>query len=304
MQPLRAAMTETARMVRLEPDLRLVRAPNPSPMTERGTNSYVLGCGAVAVIDPGPDDARHLEALLAALEPGERVSHILVTHSHLDHCGVAPALARRTGAPVLAFGPSAAGRDPDLRARHAAAGLGEGAGIDPDFAPDACIADGARISGADWELRALWTPGHMGNHLCFIADGRAFSGDHVMGWSSSVVAPPEGDMGAYLDSLTRLRDAGAARLYPGHGAPVEDPPARIDALIRHRRARARQLLDALAGGASDLDALTRAVYADTPPPLLGAARRNLLAHLFDLEARGVVRTDHAADGTRCYSLAR
>ena len=287
----------------LEADLRVVRADNPSPMTERGTNSYILGRGAVAVIDPGPDDPRHLEALMRALAPRERVSHILVTHSHRDHSGLAPALARRTGAPVLAFGPSGAGRDARLQARIAALGLAEGTGVHRDFTPDRVVAAGETVAGSDWQLTALWTPGHMGNHLCFHGATRVFSGDHVMGWSSSVVAPPEGDMGAYIASLEQLRDIAAARFYPGHGPPIDTPHERVDALIRHRRTREAQILDDLAGGPADLAALTASVYSETPPALHAAARYNLLSHLLDLETRGTVRTETPRNGIERYALA-
>lgn len=200
--------------VQLEAGLRVVRADNPSPMTERGTNSYILGRGSVAIIDPGPDDPRHLEALMRALAPRERVSHILVTHSHRDHSGLAPALARRTDAPVLAFGSSDAGRDAQLQARIAELGIAEGSGVHRDFVPDRVVLPGATVAGSDWQLTALWTPGHMSNHLCFRGETCVFTGDHVMGWSSSIVAPPEGDMGAYIAALEHLRDVPAARFYP------------------------------------------------------------------------------------------
>lgn len=287
----------------LEANLRLVRADNPSLMTERGTNSYILGRGAVAIIDPGPDDPRHLEALMRALAPHERVSHILVTHSHRDHSGLAPALARRTGAPVLAFGPSDAGRDALLQARIAALGIAEGTGVHRDFTPDRVVAAGEIIAGSDWQVTALWTPGHMGNHLCYQSETCVFTGDHVMGWSSSVVAPPEGDMRVYIDALEQLRDIAAARFYPGHGPPIDTPQERVDALIRHRRTREAQILEDLAAGPADLTNLTARVYRETPPSLHAAARYNLLSHLLDLEARGIVTSEAPPHGGERYALA-
>lgn len=269
------------------PGVRRVLAPNPSPMTERGTNTWVIGTGAVAVIDPGPDDPRHLAALMAEIGDA-RVEAIFVTHSHLDHSGLARALARATGAPVLGFGPSGAGRSAAM-ARLAAAGLaGGGEGVDAGFVPDAVLADGAVWRGAAGEVVALHTPGHMGNHVCLVWEGVAFSGDHVMGWASSLVSPPEGDLGDYMASLDRLGSVGAARLMPGHGAVVEDPAARIVALAAHRRAREAEILAVLAEGPATVEVIVAGVYRDVAPALHGAAGRNVLAHLVDLAGRNVV----------------
>ncbi|TCP42870.1 MBL fold metallo-hydrolase [Rhodovulum marinum] len=263
----------------LRPGLRRVLAPNPSPMTFRGTNSYILGEGRVAVIDPGPALPAHLDALLAALAPGETVSHILVTHSHVDHSPLARPLARATGAPVLAFGDSAAGRRADLAALS---GLGGGEGVDTHFTPDARLADGETVAGDGWRVKAIHTPGHMGNHLSFAWQDAIFSGDHVMGWATSMVSPPDGDLAAFMASLDRLAARPEAVLYPGHGAPVANGPARIAKLIAHRRARGAQILAALAAGPATPGQIARTVYADTPAALLPAATRNVLAHLIEL----------------------
>lgn len=276
---------------RLAPGLRRVLAPNPGPLTGAGTNSYILGEGEVAVIDPGPDDPAHLAALEAALAPGERIGHVLVTHAHRDHAPLARALAARWGAPVLAFGDATAGRNP---AFAALADLGGGEGVDEGFAPDIRLADGATVEGAGWRLTALWTPGHMGNHLCLLWGDAAFSGDHVMGWATTVVSPPDGDMAAYMASLDRLASAAARVLYPGHGAPVTDPAARISELRAHRRAREAAILARLGPEPQDIPGLTRAVYTDIAPGLLPAAERNVLAHLLDLCARGEARCVGAA----------
>jgi len=276
----------------LAPGLRRVLAPNPSPMTLHGTNTYILGEGRVAVIDPGPDSAEHLVALRAALSPGERVSHVIVTHSHRDHAPLARPLALASGSPVMAFGPSDAGRSPAMQALAGAGAIGGGEGVVADFAPDERLDDGAVLDGGDWQLRALHTPGHMGNHLCLLWGSMAFTGDHVMGWASSLVSPPDGDMGRYMASLDRLEAAGAHVLYPGHGAEVTDPAARIAELRRHRQMREAQIVATLErSGPAGCETLTRLIYTDTPAGLLPAAERNVLAHMVDLAERGRVLAD-------------
>lgn len=273
--------------------LRLVLAPNPSPMTAEGTNSYLLGEGAVTVIDPGPDNPAHLRALLAALAPGERITRILVSHSHLDHSPAARPLAQATGAPVMAFGDSTAGRSARMQALADQANgnpaIGGGEGVDTAFAPDICLTDGAELDIGGQPLRALHTPGHFGNHLCFQWGGTLFTGDHVMGWAPSLVSPPDGDLTDFMASLDRLEGLGQTRLFPGHGAPVEDGQGRIRALRAHRLSREAAIRAALATGADTARRITRAVYTDVAPALLPAAERNVLAHLIDLDARGLAR---------------
>ncbi len=269
--------------------IRSVLAPNPSMMTQLGTNTYILGTGRVAVIDPGPDLPDHHSAILAALAPGECISHILITHSHLDHSGLASSLAQATGARVLAFGTAHAGRSNTMTriAQHLPIGGGEG--LDHAFHPDELIADGETIASDTWSLEAIHTPGHLGNHLCF-AHGRVlFSGDHVMGWSTSLISPPDGDMTDYLASLQKLSARKWDRFYPGHGAEVADPTDRLVELLAHRRGREAALLAAMADGVSDLHHLTRRIYRDLSPALFPAAERNVLAHLIDMEGRSLVR---------------
>lgn len=270
------------------PGLRQVLAPNPSPMTLHGTNTWIVGTGRVAVIDPGPALPEHLAALLAALAPGEAVSHILVTHAHLDHSPLARPLAQATGAPVLAFGDARAGRSP-VMARLAAAGAGGGGeGVDADFAPDELLADGDEVAGDGWTLTALHTPGHFGNHMSFVWAERLFTGDQVMGWSSSLISPPDGDVGQYLASLDRLAGLGARVAHSGHGPDIADPAARITELATHRRQREAEVLAALAEAPGDAAGLAARIYTGTPPALLRAAARNVLAHLVDLSERGLI----------------
>lgn len=276
---------------RPEPGLRRVLAPNPSPMTENGTNSYILGEGRVAVIDPGPADPAHLAALLAALAPGERVSHIFVTHAHLDHSALARPLAEATGAPVLAFGTAIAGRSARMAALAARSRLAGGEGVDRGFVPDLTLADGDEVAGEGWHLRALHTPGHFGNHLSLVWGDAVFSGDHVMGWASSLISPPDGDMGAYMASLAHLAAACPARLYPGHGAVVADAAVRIGELTAHRLAREAAIRAALAEGPVDAASLAARLYHDTPAALLPAAARNVLAHLIDLTDRNIAEPE-------------
>jgi glyoxylase-like metal-dependent hydrolase (beta-lactamase superfamily II) len=273
----------------VEPGLRRVLAPNPSPMTHWGTNTYLLGEREIAVIDPGPDDPDHLAAILDATA-GARITHILVTHAHRDHSPLARELSARTGAPVLGFGAATAGRSKVMEDLARTAIVGGGEGVDHGFAPDLALADGDTLSGAEWSLTVLWTPGHFAGHLSFLWEGAIFSGDHVMGWASTMISPPDGDVTSFMTSCARLRRMGARRIYPGHGAAIDDPDARLDWLMRHRREREAQILAALGQTPLDLPTLTRRIYHDASPLLLPAAERNVLAHLIDLDTRRLVRS--------------
>ncbi len=273
--------------VTLAPGLRRVLAPNPSPMTYWGTNTYIVGFGELAIIDPGPDSPEHLEALLVAIGT-DRVRHILLTHSHLDHSPLARPLARKTGAPVSAFGPSHAGRSAIMQQLAADGLAGGGEGIDAAFQPDQVLADGDLINGTDWQLEALHTPGHIGNHVCFRWDDAVFTGDHVMGWASSLVSPPDGDLTDFMASCERLKGAPAATFYPGHGAPITDPQQRLDWLMKHRKGREDQILAVLEEQIHTAQSLTEAVYTDVPKVMYPVAIRNVFAHLIDLVQRGRV----------------
>lgn len=272
----------------LEPGLRRIVAPNPSPMTYRGTNTYLLGETDVAVIDPGPDSPAHLEAILAAIEPGQRISHIIVTHTHLDHSPLARPLAARTGAEVWAFGGATAGRSAVMQGLAEAGLMGGGEGVNHGFRPDHTLADGDMLEGNSWALEVLHTPGHIGNHLCLAWGDACLTADHVMGWATSLVSPPDGDLTDFMASCEKLGARNWRVFYPGHGAPVSDPNARLDWLVAHRRAREVSILKALSAGPATAEDLARAIYSETPAALLGAATRNVLAHLVDLTGRGRV----------------
>ena len=270
------------------PGVRRVTARNPSPMTFTGTRSYLVGTREVAVIDPGPDDPAHRAAILAAVGEGE-VSQILLTHTHVDHSAGARALAEATGAPVAGFGPHGAGMSATMQALAASgADLGGGEGADRACVPDLALADGAGLAGAGWEITALHTPGHLSNHLSFVLEGTGavFTGDTVMGWATTLVSPPEGDMAALMRSLRRLAARADAVLLPGHGHPVRDPAAMLAHQIAHREGRAAGILAGLDAGPATAAELARAIYTDTDPALLPAAARNVFATLIGLMDEG------------------
>jgi glyoxylase-like metal-dependent hydrolase (beta-lactamase superfamily II) len=267
------------------PGVRRILCANPGPFTFRGTNTYVIGRGRVAVLDPGPADPAHLAAILRAIE-GERLTRILVSHTHRDHSPGAAALAAATGAATLGFGP------------HVTPPDAGGEGGDHDFRPDIALPDGAAVEEDDWRLTALHTPGHCANHLCFALEttsraGVLFSADHVMSWSTTVVSPPDGDMAAYMASLARLA-ARDDRLYlPGHGPPLPDPAPFVAALAAHRMEREAKVLDALrAARRATAAQLVPAAYGPAlDPKLVPAAARSLLAHLIKLAAEGQALRD-------------
>lgn len=262
---------------------RRILAPNPSALTGPGTTTFLIGRADVAVIDPGPDDPAHIEAVARAGQG--RIGHILVTHAHRDHSAGALRLARLTGAQVLAFGRARDGRSP-IMARLAEAVAG-GEGLDDEFTPDCTLRDGEVVTGADWSLRALHMPGHAAGHLCFEWGDQVFCGDLVMGWSSTLISPPDGDLADYMRSLDRLAALAPHRLLPTHGPAIEAPLPRLAELAAHRRTRSAQILAALRERPDSAEALARRIY-DIPAPLLPAATRNVLAHLIALSQLGAV----------------
>jgi glyoxylase-like metal-dependent hydrolase (beta-lactamase superfamily II) len=267
-------------LTRVSPMVRRLVAPNASPFTFNGTCTYIVGRDRVAIVDPGPDDDSHLSALLAAVD-GERVETILVTHTHRDHSVGARKLRAATGARMIGAAPFTPRGD---------GSTGLDSAHDRDYSPDAILVDGERWQGAGYTLEAVATPGHCSNHVCFalVEEGALFSGDHVMAWSTSVVAPPDGSMRAYLDSLDKLRGRAETIYWPGHGGPVAEPQRYLRALIHHRRQREASILNTLADGPQTIPALVAKVYVGLNPSLTHAAGFSTLAHLEDLSERGLV----------------
>ncbi len=276
-----------------------VLAPNPSPMTYHGTNTYLLGTQeSLVVLDPGPDSTAHLETLLSVI--GTRpVSHILVSHSHLDHAPLARRLSDSVAAPVLAYGNHTAGRRPIMQELAKAGQIGGGEGADTDFAPDRTLLDGEMLQTPAGKIEVMHLPGHIANHLGFSWNGQIFAGDHVMGWASSLVSPPDGDLTSFMTSCGRLLARSETLYHCGHGDPIKDGPARVRWLIEHRNARTAQLRAALQDGPGDLTSLTERVYTDIDRHMLPAAARNLLAHLIALIETGEVaaQPNLSADAT-------
>lgn len=281
--------------------VRVIRADNPSPLTGPGTNSFLIGTEEVAVIDPGPDDPAHVAAILEAAEG--RISHILVTHPHLDHSAAVPRLAAATGAPVMAFGTAEAGRSPPMQRLAEAGAVGGGEGADAAFRPDVTLADGDVLRGAGWEITAVHTPGHMGSHLCFRLGDAVLCGDLVMGWATTLISPPDGDLVDYLRSLERLALLAPRALYPAHGDPVTDPLPRLAELAAHRRARTAQILAALDAAPGTAEALAARIYTEIPAALLPAATRNVLAHLVALGDLGAVAPEGGLTAGAVWSRA-
>ncbi|HEX3673830.1 MAG TPA: MBL fold metallo-hydrolase [Rhizomicrobium sp.] len=266
--------------IALSPLIARVLAPNPGPFTFKGTGVYLVGGKDVAVIDPGPLIPEHVDALKRALD-GKRVSHILVTHTHSDHSPAAQPLKEWSGAKTYAFGPHGSGHDDVVKMEE---------GGDRAFMPDVRVTDGEIIEGDGFTVECVYTPGHTSNHMCFaLKDEQAlFSGDHVMGWSTTVVTPPDGDMAQYMASLRKLRARDDRILYPTHGAPIRDPAPFLDAYIAHRLEREAQILAAVGDGLSTIPEMVARMYADVDKRLHPAAARSVQAHLIQLEQEGRV----------------
>jgi glyoxylase-like metal-dependent hydrolase (beta-lactamase superfamily II) len=281
------------------PGVRRVLANNPSPFTFKGTVSYIVGKGQVAIIDPGPLDEAHIAALLDAVR-GETVTHIFVTHTHRDHSPAVPAIKAATGALVLAEGPHRparplnVGEAPRLDASN-----------DTDFRPDRALADGEVVAGKGFTIEAVTTPGHTANHMAFAFKEASllFSGDHVMAWSTPVVAPPDGAMSDYMASLEKLTRRSETIYLPGHGGLVREAPAFVQKYIKHREGREASILHRLGKGEADIPTIVRAVYIGLDPRLTKAAGLSVLAHLEDLVTRGRVKTEGQPSIEGQYRLA-
>jgi glyoxylase-like metal-dependent hydrolase (beta-lactamase superfamily II) len=280
------------------PGVRAIVANNPGPFTFKGTVSYIVGRGKVAIVDPGPDDDIHIAALLDAVR-GETVHGIFVTHTHRDHSPAVPKIKAATGATVYAEGPHR-----PARPLHIGEAERLDASADLDFRPDIALADGDVVTGDGWTIEAITTPGHTANHMAYAfkeAD-LIFSGDHVMAWSTSIVAPPDGAMSDYMASLEKLARRSEPTYLPGHGGPVREAPRFVRSYIRHRQGREESILRRLGKGAADIPTLVRAIYIGLDPRLTGAAALSVLAHLEDLVARGLVATEGTPSISGTYRL--
>lgn len=280
---------------RVSPLIRRVVANNAGPFTYKGTGTYIIGAGDVAVIDPGPDMDDHLEALLAATA-GERITHIFVTHNHADHSPLARPLAERTGATIYACAKAGVPTESEVRME---------AGDDRSFRPDVGLCEGGLFKGGDWTIEAIPTPGHTSNHLCYalLEENALFSGDHIMGWSTTVISPPDGDMGDYFDSLDKIKAREFSTLWPTHGPPVTDPAPFIQAYIDHRRAREAQILAAVGDGLSRIKVMVPVLYKDVDSRLHPAAAHSVMAHMIQLVKDGRVLCDGAPSLDSEYRLA-
>ena len=284
------------KLIDVAPNIRRLLTRNPGPFTFKGTGVFVVGRGKAAVIDPGPDDPTHLDALRRALE-GESITHVLVTHTHRDHSPAAKFLKSWTGAKTYGFGPQVRNQ------RRQGPAVEEGG--DTDFTPDVAVRDGDTIEGDGFRFISVHTPGHMSNHVCFALESERalFSGDHVMGWSTSVVAPPDGDMADYRASLKKLLDRDDVIYWPTHGGPVREPKLHVSALIGHRDEREAQILRALKDEARAIPEIVDRIYVGLDPRLKGAAGLSVLAHLLELIRNGRVVADGRANLSGRFRLA-
>lgn len=283
----------------LAPGVVRIVANNPNHFTFKGTNTYLLGAGSTrALIDPGPEDPAHLKAILDTLG-GHELSHVIITHTHRDHTDGMPALLEATGAKTVGFGR----RVPNRGTKRTSPSGGEY--VEKDFIPDVPLADGQRLEGDGWALTALHTPGHAPDHLCFALEGTKilFSGDHVMGWSTSVVGPPEGNMGDFIRSLQRLTERSDELYFPGHGGQVEAPQRLVKAYLLHRRMREQSILECIRQGNNTARAIVPIIYKDLDPKLLNAASLSVFAHVEHLIERGLVYCDSPLSADRALSLS-
>ena len=288
--------------VELQDGLMRLTAPNPSPMTSTGTNTYILGRKELLIIDPGPNSEAHLRNIMEVIPKYTKVTHILITHSHLDHSGLAPKLSKILNAPTLAFGTALDGLSNDMK-RICKMGLTfETFGIDTEFVPDHFLEDKEKISSLEWEVVAHHTPGHLSNHICYQYLDKLFTGDHIMEWSTSVISPPEGDVSQFINSCEKIDNLHCEKFYPGHGIPVENPSERIAELIQHRKKREIEILNFLKNRDATISQITKNIYFNIDQNLLSVASRNVKAHLVDLIIKKQVTVDDISSDTAMYSL--
>ena len=277
----------TARITKPAANIFRILSPNPSPMTYTGTNTYVVDNGEIAVIDPGPKIQEHFDNILEVIG-GKPIKYIFLTHSHIDHSPLAADLSNKYNTPIYGYGPSDAGLSKTMLKLISDGYESSSEGIDHDFYPDYLIKDGEYFELNETSITAIHTPGHMGNHLCFQYDRVLFSGDHIMGWATSMVSPPYGDLTQFMASCHLLKDKNISLILPGHGEQVDNPKERIEYLISHRLERERQIKSTLQHNSLNALEITEIVYVDIDKSLIPAATRNVFAHLLDLNERGLV----------------
>ena len=288
--------------VELQDGLMRLIAPNPSPMTSTGTNTYILGRKELLIIDPGPNSEAHLRNIMEVIPKYTKVTHILITHSHLDHSGLAPKLSKILNAPTLAFGTALDGLSNDMKSICKMGLTSEKFGIDTEFVPDHFLKDEEKISSREWEVVAHHTPGHLSNHICYQYLDKLFTGDHIMEWSTSVISPPEGDVSQFINSCEKIYNLHCEKFYPGHGIPVENPSERIAELIEHRKKREIEILNFLKNRDATISQITKNIYFNIDQNLLSVASRNVKAHLVDLIIKKQVTVDDISSDTAMYSL--
>lgn len=277
------------------PGIRRVIAENPGPFTLHGTGTYIIGEGKVAVIDPGPADSVHIDSLLKGLD-GETISHVLVTHTHMDHSPGCALLREHCDAPTYAYGPHGAGK--------LESGIQVEEGGDMEFEPDVLVKDGDIISGDGWSVECVYTPGHTSNHMCFAyrEQKALFTGDHVMGWSTSIISPPDGDMGDYLKSLEKLLGRDDKIFWPTHGPSIDDPKSFVRQFIEHRAEREAQIIDCLKRGLTTIEVMVPDMYNGLPEFMYPAAARSVLAAMEHMANKGNIVSSGAVSIDASYSL--
>ena len=288
--------------VKLQDGLIRLTAPNPSPMTYRGTNTYILGKKELVIIDPGPNSKSHLHNLIETIPPKSKVTHILITHSHLDHSELAPDLSRILDAPTFAFGKALDGQSKQMNNIVKMGLKYEPNGVDHSFKPDYFLKDQEKLVSSEWEIIAHHTPGHLSNHICYQYFDYLFTGDHIMDWSTSVISPPEGDISQFMNSCEKLCKHNWKKFYPGHGFPVEGPNKRLMELMHHRMTREAEIINILRETEATISQITKSVYSDIDKSLITVASRNVKAHLIDLIIKKQVQVDDISSDNALFSL--
>ena len=288
--------------VKLQDGLIRLTAPNPSPMTYNGTNTYILGKKELIIIDPGPNSQSHLHNLIEIIPPKSKVTHILITHSHLDHSELAPDLSRILNAPTFAYGKALDGQSKQMNNLVKMGLQYEPIGVDHSFKPDYFLKDQEKLVSSEWEIIAHHTPGHLSNHICYQYFDYLFTGDHIMDWSTSVISSPEGDISQFMNSCKKLCKLNWEKFYPGHGFPVESPNKRLLELMHHRMTREAEIINILRDTEATISQITKSVYFDINKNLITVASRNVKAHLIDLIIKKQVQVDDISSDNALFSL--